>query len=303
MKKYLFISSALAILLSSCVSNNLIRKSATTQRTESDIRSVTIADLDVYPERVSYTMTPSKEIVQGGEENVKRAAEAAVLQKYNNADVIVDAQYIIKMENSSITSITVTGHPAHYKNFHSVPDSVWEYAITKINGTTSLPENNDEASKSLLGSISKPRISLQGTRFEAHMNALGGYRFDGDFDEGSFFAGGTLTLGLRAMQNVFVGAGAGCYYMFKPETIYVPVFGDARFYFASSNVSPFIDLKAGYSFVPKEDNIDGGLFISPTLGYSFEHFEIGINYTLQKTKSHYKKFTEHMIGLSLGVKF
>ncbi len=305
MKKYLFISSALAILLSSCVSNNLIRKSATTQRTESDIRSVTVADLDVYPERVTYTMTPTKDIVRGGEENVKRAAEAAVLQKYGNADVIVDAQYIIKKVNSSITSITVTGHPAHYKNFHSVSDSVWEYTIAKMKGITSQPANNDGTPKSMLGSIPKPNISLKGARFEARLNALGGFRFDGDFDEGSFFAGGTLTLGLRATQNVFVGAGAGCYYMFKPETIYVPVFGDARYYFASSNVSPFFDLKAGYSFVPKEDNIDGGLFISPTLGYSFNSFEIGINYTMQKTKnrSFDKKFTEHMVGLSFGVKF
>lgn len=303
MKKILFISSALAILLSSCT-NNLIRKSATTQRTEADIRSVTVADLDVYPERVTYTMTPSKDIVRGGEENVKRAAEAAVLQKYGNADVIVDAQYIIRKENSSITSITVTGHPAHYKNFHSVPDSVWEYTITTLKGTTAQEANENELTpKSLLNSIPKPNISFSGARFESHLNALGGYRFDGDFDEGSFFAGGTLSLGLRATQNIFVGAGSGCYYLMKPDLIYVPVFGNARFYFASSNVSPFIDLKAGYSFVPNRDEIDGGLFISPTLGYSFNHFEIGFTYTMQKTKDPMQKFTEHMVGLSLGCKF
>ncbi|MBR1804491.1 MAG: hypothetical protein IJ775_06290 [Muribaculaceae bacterium] len=305
MKKYLFISSALAILLSSCASQNLIRKSATTQRSESDIRSVTVADLDVYPERVTYSMAPTKEIARGGEENVKRAAEAAVLQKYGNADVMVDAQYIVKKENSTITSITVTGHPAHYKNFHSVPDSVWEYAITTMKATTSQQNSESESSNSLFNLIPKPNISLSGARFEAYFNALGGYRFDGDFEKGSFYAGGTLSLGCRLMQNVFVGVGAGGYYMFEPEIIYVPVFGNARYYFTQSNVSPFIDLKAGYSFLPQDKNTsDGGLFLSPTLGYSFNHFELGLNYTMQKTKPQYgNKVTEHMVGLSLGIRF
>ena len=63
------------MFLSSCTTAGMV-KTASTLKTKADIHSLTIADLEVSPERVTHTIHPSDEILRGGEENAKRAAEA-----------------------------------------------------------------------------------------------------------------------------------------------------------------------------------------------------------------------------------
>jgi len=289
-------------------------KTASTLKTNSDVSSLTIADLDVYPERVTYTMVPSEAIQNGGEENVKRAAEAQLLESYNNADVLVDAQFIVSKESGSffkkpkITSVTVSGHPAHYKNFHSVPSTVWDDAIavaTTVGQTTG--KNNSGTTKRF--KIPTPKFNFNGARFEGYFNAFGGYMGpeEGDLiDDGHFFAGGSLTLGCRLLPQLFIGAGAGGKYNFKSDIVYIPVYGDIRFYTHNGNISPFIDAKVGHSFVTGDKMYKGGFFVSPTLGYAFGRFEIGIQYTFQKCRienSYYDRtFKEHNLALSLGLR-
>ena len=74
-------------------------------------------------------MAPSKEIQRGGLANVKQAAVRECLEKNGNADVLVDAEYTIEKKKTlfsrRINLITVTGHPARYRNYHSLDDSVW----------------------------------------------------------------------------------------------------------------------------------------------------------------------------------
>lgn len=126
MKKVLLLA-CVTFALTSCVTTV---KTAKVADTKSTLLSATVADLEVSPVRVSYTMAPSKSLQRAGLNNVKQAAIQECLIKNGNADVLVDAEYTIEQENlfifgKRIASITVSGHPARYKGYRSLNDSVW----------------------------------------------------------------------------------------------------------------------------------------------------------------------------------
>lgn len=104
-------------------------KTASTANITSTLQSATVADLDVAPQRITYTMTPSKAVQRGGEANVKRVAEAEALEKNGGGDLLVNPEFVISKRrglfSTKITSITVSGRPANYTNIRSFNDSVW----------------------------------------------------------------------------------------------------------------------------------------------------------------------------------
>ena len=124
MKKYLLLVGAV-VAFASCTS---ISKTARTENIPYAMYNANVADLEV-GDRVSYTMTPSKSIRRVGDDNVKKAAIQEVLVQNGNADLLVEPQFVISkrkgMFGTKITSITVTGRPAKYKNFRSLNDKVW----------------------------------------------------------------------------------------------------------------------------------------------------------------------------------
>ena len=126
MKKILMLLG-IAMMMASCTTTV---KTAKTADTSAQLLSATVADLEVSPERISYTLVPKKSIRRAGLANVKRAAEQEALAKYGNADVLVDAEYTISKTSfgifwNKVDAVTVTGRPAKYTNFHSLNDSVW----------------------------------------------------------------------------------------------------------------------------------------------------------------------------------
>lgn len=125
MKKILLLS-CVAFALTSCVTTVKTAKSADAK---TQLLSATVADLEVSPVRVTYTMSPSKNVQRAGLSNVKQAAVQECLIKNGNADVLVDVEYVIEQEKllfgKRINSITVSGHPAKYKGYHSLNDSIW----------------------------------------------------------------------------------------------------------------------------------------------------------------------------------
>jgi hypothetical protein len=125
MKKILLFS-CVCFALASCVTTV---KTAKSTDTKSSLLSATVADLEVSPIRVTYTMAPSKNLQRAGLSNVKQAAIQECLIKNGNADVLVDVEYVIEQEKllfgKRINMITVSGHPAKYKGYHSLNDSVW----------------------------------------------------------------------------------------------------------------------------------------------------------------------------------
>lgn len=325
MRKSLFLSVSACLLLTSCSTTNLLEKTATTARTETTVKAVTIADLDVSPERVSYTMRPSEELQRGGEDNVRRAAESEVLAANGNADVLVDAQFVITKESGSlfksgkITSVTVTGHPARYKNFRPIPESVWENTITAINtvGTPRANPLDNQRKKFEVGYNPVQHLSYP-RGFGGYFSVFGGKVFtESQYDhDNNWMAGASLTLGVRMNPHLFVGVGAAGKYQFKTEFVRLPVFADIHYYVLNKKITPFVALQGGYSFI-LNDNLDhdyvsakGGIYASPIIGLALGHFEIGAQYTYHRTtiKNEYnsdndKDFDEHHVGLSLGLRF
>lgn len=128
MKK--FTLSCCAALLLAFTSCTTVVKTASTADSRASLLSATVADLEVAPERVTVTTNPTKAIQRAGISNVKHDAERkALAQGGKDYDVLVDAEYIIEKTNyffyKKIKSVTVSGRPARYKNFHSLNDSVW----------------------------------------------------------------------------------------------------------------------------------------------------------------------------------
>lgn len=113
-------------LMASCTT---ITNTARTEGVPSQLLSATVADLDVMPQRVSYTLEVTKEIRRGGDANIMRTAEHEALVRNGNADLLVEPQYTTVRKRglvrNRITGMTVTGRPAFYKGFHSLDDSVW----------------------------------------------------------------------------------------------------------------------------------------------------------------------------------
>ncbi|MCH5328164.1 MAG: hypothetical protein J1E02_04010 [Coprobacter sp.] len=124
MKKYMLIV-AVALMGVSCTTTT---KTARTESIPYSMYNANVADLEV-GDRISYTMTPNKDILRGGDANCKKAAIQEALMQNGNADLLVEPQFIISKRkglfSSKITSVTVTGRPAKYKNFRSLNDSVW----------------------------------------------------------------------------------------------------------------------------------------------------------------------------------
>lgn len=119
MKKLFFVAALTAILsFSSC---STISHTADTAEINTGILNRTSADLNVSDQRITYTFTPTSAHQRAGLKSMKAAAIKKALEANGNADVLVSPEFEIKKTrgvfSSKIKYITVSGHPANYKNF------------------------------------------------------------------------------------------------------------------------------------------------------------------------------------------
>lgn len=132
-KSYLLILLVSVLALSSCKS---VRSTATYQDPTNTLRTVTVADLYVSDTRISYTYTPTYAVRLGGNQNVIKTAVLEALKAHGSGDILIGLEYTtisrwtIFPFLSPIREITVTGRPAKYTNFHSLPEKIW--APTKL---------------------------------------------------------------------------------------------------------------------------------------------------------------------------
>ena len=115
-KLFLLTTVCAALFMSSC---STITKTATTAMVESTVVTYPeVADLEIQ-QKASQTMTwnfrpfhlgePSKQVAQGN--------LVAQLLKANNADVLLEPQFVFERTSYGERVLTVTGFPATYKNF------------------------------------------------------------------------------------------------------------------------------------------------------------------------------------------
>ena len=125
--RFIMCFASCAFALTSCVTTN---KTAKTADFSTETFNATVADLEVSDKRVTATLNPvPAEVRRGGMKNIKKTVEAKALEENGNADVLVNPEFTYTVKrgffSKKVTSMTVTGRPAKYKNFHSLNDSVW----------------------------------------------------------------------------------------------------------------------------------------------------------------------------------
>ena len=132
-KLYWLLLVVFVVGLSACKS---ARSTATYQDPINTLRTVTVADLEVAETRISYTYRPSYAVRLGGSQNVIKTAVHEALKGYGSGDILIGLEYTTISRwtvfpfLSPIREITVTGRPAKYVNFHSLPEKIW--APTKL---------------------------------------------------------------------------------------------------------------------------------------------------------------------------
>ena len=132
-KLYWFLLVVFVVGLSACKST---RSTATYQDPINTLRTVTVADLEVAETRISYTYRPSYAVRLGGSQNVIKTAVQEALKAHGSGDILIGLEYTTISRwtvfpfLSPIREITVTGRPAKYVNFHSLPEKIW--APTKL---------------------------------------------------------------------------------------------------------------------------------------------------------------------------
>ena len=125
MKKFLLLV-CVAFAVSSC---QTIRNTATHKTVDVQPVGALIADLDVSPTRITYTMKPHRRVRRGGFENVKSTAIREALMTNGGGDVLVGLEVQTKsvgfLWGRKVTSITVSGYPAKYTNFSNPDKEYW----------------------------------------------------------------------------------------------------------------------------------------------------------------------------------
>lgn len=121
MKKKFLPILACACLFLAATSCSTVTHSAQSVPVQTEVKSLSTAELNVHPVKITYTYKPTKAVRKGGDKNVLNMAVAEALKSNFNADVLVGMQYEMKKTRnffgvSKIKYVTVTGYPATYKN-------------------------------------------------------------------------------------------------------------------------------------------------------------------------------------------
>ena len=142
-----------------------------------------------------------------------------------------------------------------------------------------------------------------------------GYRGFADFsytlgvgDWGNHNRVGIMTShGYQIAPQFFAGLGVGFNYYFNgnDELCSLPVFAHFRSDLLENEITPYVDLRVGYSFLDVK-----GFYINPSVGCRFElndnlGLNVGIGYTMQQAEVLFKREKKNCGGLDFrfGIDF
>ncbi len=149
--------------------------------------------------------------------------------------------------------------------------------VEKITKETSLKKDDDFS----LGAGNK-------RGYKAFIDA--GYTFGiGDFNEDRVEI--ITSHGVQINPYVYIGGGVGANYWIDSE-FSVPVFFNSRINFINKQISPYLDIKVGYSFFDVE-----GLYIAQSIGCKIWHYNVSIGHTIQKASN------ENLNGINFKLGF
>lgn len=114
MKKIILPIFIAGMALASCTT---VTKTATTMDVNSALNSVSTADLDIAPSKISYTHKTTKKERKGGRNNVINSAVRAAIEANGGGDVLVAPQYTLVKKGPKVSTVTVDGYIGKYRNF------------------------------------------------------------------------------------------------------------------------------------------------------------------------------------------
>jgi hypothetical protein len=316
--------AGLSVVMVSCTTTS---KTAKTADFDVATYNATVADLDVSDHRVSVTLNPvPADVNRGGISNVKKTVEAMALEQNGNADVLVNPEFTYTVErgffSKKITSMTVTGRPAKYKNFRSLNDSVWANPTfrgikTKLSTPkgvkiTPLVGNKPELENNRNIENDKNEALRDGFTWGIELGCA--YNIENEFfDKKKLIPTASILLGYHIDNNLYAGVGTEANYEreYEEDILFQPVFGNLRYYIGKTANTPFVDARVGYAFEHlfkiSDVKMDGGLYYSFSIGYCFDKFDLSFYYSMQSFKftdryygNEYYKNKINRIGLRIG---
>lgn len=335
MKKALAFLSLAVLALSSC---QTVVNTARTADTQSDIKSITVADLKVADQRVTATIDPvAKDLRKAGEKNVKQAVEAKALEMAGGADVLLDPRYVITQKSGlftgkKITSITVSGRPAWYQNFRTLDDSVWSNptfrGIAPVYVRKSGSGRSNVFGAKNFREMKEPAFRHRGFKIYTDLYIGGG---QADFDAKNGGGPGTHKedVELAPMLTASFGYQFGPYFYlgfftgFQMNKIknwdtpynHVPVGYDLRFNLSRSVNTWYAGLKMGGAIPANHDSevdkTEDQILVIPSIGYSWGNFNLGIYFMHNEYEMKYKyygwssskmKYTFETWGVNVGLR-
>ena len=335
MKKALAFLSLAVLALSSC---QTVVNTARTVDAQSDIKSITVADLKVADKRVTATIDPvSKDLRKGGEKNVRQAVEAKALEMAGDADVLLEPRYVVTKKSGlftgkKITSISVSGRPAWYENFRTLDDSVWSNAafrgIAPVYGEKFKKTSISPYGVAASGFNNQKEIAFRHRGWRAYCDLfVGGGNSEIGKDKRDVSISGlfTASLGYQFGPYFYLGLGSG-FGMNKLKNVdtpcnYVPIFYDLRFNASRSVNTWYLNLKFGAgmpvgNYVDHLDKVKQPIFVSPSIGYNMGNLSIGIYAIHNEFEGKYKYYYYYgssskskidynftTWGVNLGVRF
>ena len=126
MKKIFGLLVVTLLCVTSCTT---FKQSASQRNVAAPIVAVSYADLDVSDQKITYTLRPTKKVRKGGLKNCINVAIAEALKANGGGDILVGLEVQTTSKSflfwNKVASITVSGYPAKYVNFHSPDKSYW----------------------------------------------------------------------------------------------------------------------------------------------------------------------------------
>lgn len=120
MKRFILFS-LVAVLAASCSMPSRLLTTSSYDKAYVNFQPTTVvADVKVSDVKVTYMYVPTKNVLNGGPDNVKSAAVSEALQSAGNYDVLVAMETQIKYSSEGeIESVLVMGYPGKYVNWRS----------------------------------------------------------------------------------------------------------------------------------------------------------------------------------------
>ena len=181
-------------------------------------------------------------------------------------------QDVVYLKNGSIVKGQIIEQiPTSLLKIEIAGGSIFVYQITEIEKIVK--------EEIITPPIAKRKKTAPKMGYKGFVDMGGGFpvSYDGD----GFFSV-HISQGYQFNPFFFVGAGLGVDYHFGENCIFLPLYANGRINFIDNPVSPFFDLKIGYSVYEGK-----GAFLAPSIGTRFAidqrcGFTFSVGYNLQR---------------------